>query len=82
MVAYIWNQWLKMSSMSNARNPKYQRGLSIPKMARSPAVDSLLSAQTDPLPQPNVLQITQAEHHQKQQSLSIVWAACQGFSPI
>ena len=41
MVAYIWNQWLKMSSMSSARKPQYHWRFSMPRMASSPAVDSL-----------------------------------------
>ena len=39
--AYIWNQWLKMSSINSARKAKCQRTYSIPSTVRSPAVDSL-----------------------------------------
>ena len=49
MVAYIWNQWLKMSSMSSARKPQYQRRFSMPKIASRPAVDSLGRTQLEDL---------------------------------
>ena len=40
-VAYIWNQWLKMSSMSSARKQKYHCLFRMPSTARRPAVESL-----------------------------------------
>ena len=46
MVAYVWNQWLKTSSMSRARKPQYQRRFSMPRMASRPAVDSLKQGPT------------------------------------
>ena len=40
-VAYIWNQWLKMSSMSSSRKQKYHCLFRMPSTAKRPAVESL-----------------------------------------